>query len=531
MKSRVLLFLEHTENRRLLSEWLGMHYQVLLSDSTVQSGQAVPLLDEPFDLCILDGLALDYLWEWVQARKKAEQPVFLPFLLITPYPDVKMITRHLWQSVDELITKPIEKLELQARVEILLRSRQFSLQLKSANEQLHHEIIERQRVEAEREKALCELRDSEARFRHLVEFNIIGIMLADTNGKIVEANEALLNMVGYTREDLLLGLHWDEITPPEYRHLDEQAIEQLRTSRVCQPLEKEYICKDGSRIHVLLGAMLVDGSESNCVCFVLNISDRVSAEAEIRKALEQEKELNELKSRFVSMVSHEFRNPLNAISASAQILERFGDKWDKEKQSDFFRRIKGSVDRMTQLLDDVLLLGRAGVGKLQFNPASVDLENLCRHLVEEIKLSTGNKHAIAFGIQGQCTTVDMDENLLRYILSNLLSNAIKYSPAGGTVQFELFCQDAAVIFQIQDEGIGIPAEDVGQLFTSFHRAKNVGSIPGTGLGLAIVKQCVDLHGGAIAVASEVGVGTTFTVTLPFQNCRQDVTMALNQKFQ
>jgi signal transduction histidine kinase len=156
---------------------------------------------------------------------------------------------------------------------------------------------------------------------------------------------------------------------------------------------------------------------------------------------------------------------------------------------------------------------------------------LCRHLVEEIKLSTGNKHAIAFGIQGQCTTVDMDENLLRYILSNLLSNAIKYSPAGSTVQFELFCQDAAVIFQIQDEGIGIPAEDVGQLFTSFHRAKNVGSIPGTGLGLAIVKQCVDLHGGVIAVASEVGVGTTFTVTLPFQNCRQDVTMALNQKFQ
>ena len=147
MSSRILVFLEQTENRRLLSQWLEIHYQVLVGESQVQARDAVPLLDEPFDLCILDGVALDHLWEWVQARKKAEQPVFLPFLLITLQPDVKLITRHLWQSVDELITKPIEKLELQARVEILLRSRQMSLQLKSANEQLQNEIAQRQQAE------------------------------------------------------------------------------------------------------------------------------------------------------------------------------------------------------------------------------------------------------------------------------------------------------------------------------------------------------------------------------------------------
>lgn len=518
MSSRILVFLEQTENRRLLSQWLEIHYQVVLGEAQVQAKDAVPLLDQPFDLCILDGVALDHLWEWVQAKKKAEQPVFLPFLLITPQHDVKLITRHLWQSVDELISKPIEKLELQARVEILLRSRQMSLQLKSANEQLQNQIAQRQQAEAEREKAIAELRDSEARFRRLVEFNMIGIMLADTNGKIIEANDALLNIIGYTREDLLLDkIRWDELTPPEYRYVDEQAIEQMRITKVCPPFEKEYIRKDGSRIHVLLGTMLLDNSQTDCVCFVLDITERKLAEAEIRKALEQEKELNELKSSFVSMVSHEFRNPLNAISTSAQLLERYSDKWSQAQQANFFQQIKASVSRMTVLLDDVLIIGRSEAGKLKFNPAPLNLPKLCRNLVEEIKLSTGNNCNIKFVVHGQCTTPQIDESLLRYIFTNLLSNAIKYSPAGSRVDFELSCQDEAAIFQIRDEGIGIPKEDQAQLFQSFHRAKNVGNIPGTGLGLTIVKQCVDLHGGAIAVTSEVGVGTTFTVTLPLQN--------------
>lgn len=514
MSSRILVFLEQTENRRLLSQWLEIHYQVTVGEAQVQARDALPLLAEPFDLCILDGVALDHLWEWVQARKKVEQPVFLPFLLITPYADVKLITRHLWQSVDELISKPIEKLELQARVEILLRSRQLSLQLKQTNEQLQNQIAQRQQAEAQREKAFHELQESEARFRRLVEFNMIGIMLADTSGKITEANDALLNTIGYTREDLLLDkIRWDKMTPPEYRFVDKQAISQMRMTKVCPPFEKEYIRKDGSRIHVLLGAVLLDGSQTDCVCFVLDITQHKLAEAEIRKALEQEKELNELKSSFVSMVSHEFRNPLNAISVSAQLLERFNDKWSQEKQSDFFRRIKTSVGRLTDLLDDILLLGKAEAGKLQFNPAPLNIENFCRNLVEEIKISTDNNYNITFVVHGQCKTPEMDENLLRHILTNLLSNAIKYSPANSTVHFELLCQDA-VIFKIRDEGIGIPLEDQKQLFQSFHRAKNVGTIPGTGLGLAIVKQCVDVHGGAIAVASQVGIGTTFTVTLP-----------------
>ncbi|HEY9877517.1 MAG TPA: hybrid sensor histidine kinase/response regulator, partial [Leptolyngbyaceae cyanobacterium] len=133
--NRILILVEQPENRRLLAEWLGQYYEVTVGESAVQAGKAVPLLNEPFDLCILDGPALHHLWEWVQARKHTEQPVFLPVLLITLKTDVKLLTRHLWQAVDELISKPIEKLELQARVEMLLRSRRLSLQLQDSLEQ------------------------------------------------------------------------------------------------------------------------------------------------------------------------------------------------------------------------------------------------------------------------------------------------------------------------------------------------------------------------------------------------------------
>ena len=247
------------------------------------------------------------------------------------------------------------------------------------------------------------------------------------------------------------------------------------------------------------------------------IIQRKQAEEEVCKALEQEKQLNELKSRFISMTSHEFRTPLSTILFSAELLENYGQKWSEEKKSEHLQRIQISVERMTQLLEDILLLGKAEAGKLEYKAEKLNLDKFCSDLVEELQLGIGNKHAITFIKQGQCTTTCMDEKLLRQILSNLLSNAIKYSPKGSTVGFEASCQNGEVIFQIRDQGIGIPLEDQQRLFESFHRANNVGTIPGTGLGLAIVKKSVDLHGGQITVDSKVGVGTTFTVRLPLND--------------
>jgi signal transduction histidine kinase len=237
-------------------------------------------------------------------------------------------------------------------------------------------------------------------------------------------------------------------------------------------------------------------------------------EADLRQALAQEKELSELKSRIITTISHEYRTPLTTISSSAELLENYRYKWDDDKQLKHFQRIQASVKHMVALVNDVLFLSRADFEKLEFHPAPLNLVTFFREIVEELQSTVGNKYNLTFTSLGDCTIVSLDAKLLRQILTNLLSNAIKYSPNGGSVKVLLTCEDNKVIFQVQDEGIGIPTEDQQKLFESFSRASNVGTIAGTGLGLSIVKKCLDLHGGQIAVKSEVGVGTTFAVSLP-----------------
>lgn len=262
-------------------------------------------------------------------------------------------------------------------------------------------------------------------------------------------------------------------------------------------------------------ARIAVSAENEVVAIIRDITERKRVEADIRTALEKEKELSELKSRFVTMTSHEFRTPLSTILSSTELLEYYSHKWSEEKKTTHLQRIQSSVKHMTNLLDDVLLIGKAEAGKLDFKPTILNIQEFCSDLVEEAQL-TSSTHTIAFRSYAQCVDVCLDEKLLRHILSNLLSNAIKYSPQGSTVCFELNCNSTDVVFRIQDRGIGIPKTDLDNLFNSFHRASNVGTISGTGLGLAIVKKSVDLHGGTITVQSEIGVGTSFTVTIPIK---------------
>ena len=241
---------------------------------------------------------------------------------------------------------------------------------------------------------------------------------------------------------------------------------------------------------------------------------RQCLEEELRNALTKEKELSELKSNIISVVSHEYRTPLATILSSSELLQHYSHQWSEEKRQRHFHRIQSSVHHLTQLVSDVLLLSKAEANKLEFNPSSVELVTFCRELLEELQLTANTQHSISFDSHGSCNSACLDEKLLRQVVTNLLSNAIKYSPKGGNIQFDLICGDDTATFRIRDQGIGIPAKDQPQLFEAFHRSSNVGSISGTGLGLAIVKRCVDLHKGQITVESEVEVGTTFTITLP-----------------
>ena len=246
----------------------------------------------------------------------------------------------------------------------------------------------------------------------------------------------------------------------------------------------------------------------------------------MRDELQKEKEMRELKSRFVSMVSHEFRNPLSTILNSTELLANHSQEIGENKKEEYLYHIQNAVKNLNQLLSDVLLVGKAEVHQTNFNPAPLDLEKFCQDLVAELKLIATEKHQIILKIQGCCTQQKedsaannislprLDEKLLRHIFTNLLSNAIKYSPQGGIISFDLFCLQGEAIFRIQDEGIGIPEIEQDNLFNSFQRASNVGQIPGHGLGLSIVKQYVELHRGEINFVSKEGVGTTFIVSLP-----------------
>ncbi|MGA9382487.1 MAG: CBS domain-containing protein [Phormidium sp.] len=236
---------------------------------------------------------------------------------------------------------------------------------------------------------------------------------------------------------------------------------------------------------------------------------------EVCHALEKEQELNRLKSQFISMVFHEFRNPLSAILISAQTIQIHDFKLSEARKNKFLEQIQISAQQMLRLIEDLLVIGRTEPGKVQANPVPINLSYFCQQLLEELQISDERGHDLSFTCQGkQDSFFDFDEQWLRYILSNLLSNALKYSPQGSTVKLLLCIDTERAIFQVIDRGIGILPEDQSNLFEPFYRGQNVHSVAGSGLGLAIVKNYVRLLKGQISFTSEIGVGTTFTVTLP-----------------
>lgn len=246
------------------------------------------------------------------------------------------------------------------------------------------------------------------------------------------------------------------------------------------------------------------------------LAKRRIAEAAQHK-LTQEKEMSELKLRFFSMVSHEFRTPLSVILGSAQLLDEACQPWQTAKTAKNIDRIQSSARLLNQRLMDILTLARAEAGKLELCPSRVDLDAFGLNLVEDIQCATTLKRVIHFKSLGNSCHAWLDETLLHAIFSNLLSNALKYSSPDTSVELSLRCDSEAVIFQVSDRGIGIPLEQQTKLYEPFYRAQNVGHVPGAGLGLAVVKKCVELHGGEISLTSDIGSGTTVEVSIPHQH--------------
>ena len=389
-------------------------------------------------------------------------------------------------------------------------------EIRRLNKNLESRVAERTR---ELTAANAAASASEDRYRTVIEHAPSGVVLLDPQaGLMVDANENALRLFGVTREQLLrLG---PEDVSPEYQPDGEPSAKAARKKIQkalrgdSTPFEWTHRHASGATVPCEIRlARMPATARGLLVGTVVDITQRKKAETELRDALNQEKELNQLKTNFVGVVSHEFRTPLGVIMSSADILENYGDRLKPDQRIGHLRDIVHSTRQMATLMEEVLLLGRVESGRMECKPEPTDLADLCRRLVEEQLSVTATKCPVSLDVCGLDAPAQCDEALIRHILGNLISNAVKYSQAGSPVLLLARRRGVEAVFEIRDQGIGIPEADQKHLFQTFHRGQNVGETPGTGLGLTIVKRCVELHGGTVEVSSRLGVGTTFVVRL------------------
>lgn len=241
--------------------------------------------------------------------------------------------------------------------------------------------------------------------------------------------------------------------------------------------------------------------------------------SEILKALEKERELNVMKSRFITIASHEFRTPLSTILSSATLISKYQKEADAEKRSKHIRRIKSNVHNLTEILNSFLSLSKLEEGIISCNPTIFDIENFTREIADEMEAILKEDQQIIYTHKSEDKNVDMDKQLLQNILINMLSNAIKYSPEGQHIELSTEIKDNELAIIISDKGIGIPEEEQKHLFERFFRAQNAINIQGTGLGLNIVKRYIEMMDGTINFSSQSNKGTTFIIKLPKESCK------------
>jgi PAS domain S-box-containing protein len=365
------------------------------------------------------------------------------------------------------------------------------------------DITESKRTEAA-------LRLNAARFRTIAETTDASTFLIQGT-RLCYINPAVEKLTGYTKEELLTGFELRQLIKSkktrQVRQQDEAANFEYQ--------EMSILTKNGTErwlacaVAKLDGVLDFGGKQVELIAGI-DITDYKYAELGLNQALEQAKQLSELRARFLSMVCHQFRTPLNIVSFSNSLLK---EEVDKRTQKKILDHIQKATEQLSQMLDDILFFSKAESAKINFEPKPLELVQFCHDLVAQMQMIV-SPNAIHFSSQDKSLKACVDKKLLEPILKNLLDNAIKYSPSKIAIELKLYCENEKVIFQVKDMGIGISVVDQQRIFEPFYRGSNIDHIPGTGLGLSILKTLVDLHHGQVSVESEIGVGTTFTVMLP-----------------
>jgi PAS domain S-box-containing protein len=401
-------------------------------------------------------------------------------------------------------------------------------------------------------------------FQKIFESALEGILVATADGKIVRANRSCEKMFGYKKGELD-GVKVESLVPAAHRKHHVAHREEYQKKPKARPMGKgsdlEGLKIDGTvfPVEISLNHITLEG-ESYVMAYVMDVTARKAAEFEINKlnqdlehrveertqdlanaigelqeanlsleeevnlrniaekkaneALLKERELGELKSRFVSMASHEFRTPLSTVLSSNALIAKYKDSENLEKREKHINRINSAVNNLTEILNDFLSLDKLEAGKVSLNLREFDLAELGRDIVDELESNLKSDQVIAYTTAPKEIAVTLDRQMIRNILINLVSNAIKYSESGQQIELSIREKGQKVLIEVIDNGIGIPEIDQKHMFERFFRAKNATNLQGTGLGLNIVKKFLDLMNGTITFASKEGEGTKFTVTLP-----------------
>lgn len=364
---------------------------------------------------------------------------------------------------------------------------------------------------------LTERRRVEDRLRSFYLSGMLGVIHWTVDGRIIDANDKFLEMTGYDREALRSGaLDWAAMTPPEWRHLDQQALVDFAATGISPAFEKEYLRRDGSRLPVIVGGAMVDEERHEGVAFVLDNTERRRVELALRAREEQLREADARKDEFLAMLSHELRNPLAPLSNSVYILHRTVSKGAQASRA--LAVMDRQIEHMTRLIDQLLDVTRVTRGKIRLERASLELGALVRRATEDHR-SLFARSGIELRLEAPRAPLRLrgDEVRLAQILGNLLGNAAKFTGRGGHVAVELEERNGQAELRVRDDGAGIAPEIEDRLFEPFVQADHTldRSRGGLGLGLALVKGLVELHEGTVSVWSGgVGRGAVFTVRLP-----------------
>jgi len=436
----------------------------------------------------------DIYWAWVNAYPELNeegilQQIIVTFIDITERKEAEFKLKNLNESLEYLVEE---------------RTRELG----AVNIQLLQEIIEKEQVE-------LALQSQEIKYRSLMRDAGEAIILMDIDKNILEVNRQAINLTGYSENDWLNITNLNFI--PSHRQTELlNHWHSLLSQGSFLWSNAEIITQTGESICTDITASLIEYENQQVIQLIVrDMRERHRAEADIKRALEKERELNQLKSQFVDIVSHEFRTPLTSILGFSELLLRYQNRLTSEKQIHYIGNIQNSGLRLKELIEDVLCLSRAESGRLPLEQTSTILAEFCQELLEEIRYGIGNNHDLQWQESYPCyQPILIDTRLIRHILWNLLGNAIKYSPSGSVVLLILTWEPQNFLLEIRDQGIGIPAQDQERLFESFQRASNVGNIEGTGLGLSIVKRYVELQEGDFFFDSQVNEGSSFFVRLP-----------------